>query len=143
MTADLWPCACGAAGVRNVGSEGKCARHLGELYATFDPAVFKLNGVGLPGASADDRHLTCCACGATWIGPPGEPCYYCARSRRIQLEHQAELVLTPPDIDPDDINYETRMSAWGQRLIVAARAGIIDQHTADRAWRKWVNRAAA
>ena len=49
MTVDLWPChRCGAPGVKNLGARGWCGRHLAGLYARFDPAVFRLNGVGLP-----------------------------------------------------------------------------------------------
>lgn len=132
-----WPCnTCGAAGVRNVGTEGKCARHLAELYNTFNPTVFKLNGVGLPGATTDDQDLTCCACDATWTGPAGEPCYYCARAHQIQLNHQAELVTTPPDVDPDDTTYQPRMQAWATRMRTAIEAGIITDTEARTAWRR-------
>ena len=140
----LWPCnICNQPGVRNVGTEGKCARHLAELYATFDPMVFRLQGIGLPGVSTDDSLLTCTACEATWHGYAGEHCYYCARSRRIQLEHQAELVLDPPDVDPADITYEQRMSAWGERMQTAVTAGLITDTEAQTAWSRQVGHVTA
>ena len=126
-----WDChQCGQPGIRNIGANGHCARHLGDLYATLDPAVFQLHGIGLPGRTDNDNDLTCTACEATWYGPPGEHCHYCARSRRIQLDHQASLVLEPPDVDPDDTLWAARMEAWVDRLKVAAMAGVVTQNEA-------------
>lgn len=97
-TQEVWPChQCGNPGVRNLGLEGWCPIHLGELYATFDPVVFALNGVGLQSGLHRPEYgplyydLTCCACGATWAGVPGESCQWCDRQYELMLKYQAEI----------------------------------------------------
>ena len=139
-----WPCStCNAPGVRNLGTDGYCAVHLARLYGRFDPAVWQMDGIGLPGRSTNPDDLQCRACGATWVGIPGEVCAWCARSLERLHEWQAQTVLTPPDVDPDDINYHNALVAWAKRLDVAVNAGIVDRHTAERAvLRKKTTRAA-
>ena len=141
-----WPCnTCGAEGVRNLGTEGFCATHLTRLYATFDPSVWALAGVGLvtgpprPDVGPALHDLTCNACGATWAGIPGDPCGWCQTSAERQLEHQQQLTLTPPDVDPDDALWATRIMAWNERLDVAVTAGVITERQARTAWRKATN----
>lgn len=144
-----WPCtACGASGARNIGAKGYCVTHLAELFGTFDPAVFTNRGVGVPsGAARPDlgpsiADLRCNSCGATWAGLAGEPCWWCERSRQRMLEHQAELVLTAPDVDPDDALHDDVMGAWTGRLRVAIEAGIIEERDAERVLRREGLRAA-
>lgn len=84
--------------------------------------------------------LACDACGATWTGPIGEPCWYCARARQLMLDHQAAATLTPPDVEPDDIGYTTAVGAWLDRMTIAAEAGIIARDELRRAWDKETRR---
>jgi hypothetical protein len=144
-----WPCTkCGADGVRNIGIEGWCAHHLEELYATFDRSVFAFAGVGLqngplrPDWGPHYANLACNACGATWTGVTGEPCGWCRRTHQRVLAHQAELVLTPPDVDRNDQRWEAAMDAWSGRLRVAVDAGIIEDRDAVAAMRREGKRAA-
>jgi hypothetical protein len=46
------------------------------------------------------------------------------------LEHQADLALTPPEIEPGDRDYPRSTKAWAQRMGNAVNAGVI---TADQA----------
>ena len=132
-----WPChACDTPGIRNLGTDGYCPQHLAHLSGGFNPAVFALHGHGLPGRTDNPTDLTCAACKATWTGLVGEECGYCTRRRTAQLEHQAELVLTPPDSDPADTEHETRMKAWAIRMHTATTAGIIGRDQARTAWRR-------
>lgn len=149
MTHTPWPCdTCGAPGVRNLGAHGHCAVHLAELYDRFDPAVFKMSGVGIQhGALAPEfgptyAHLRCNACGATWAGVPGEVCRWCADALKRMHEWQAELLLTEPDTDPTDARYIDALRAWADRLDVGVAAGIIDRKTAERALLRGKTRAA-
>jgi hypothetical protein len=131
--------------VRNLGTNGYCADHLAALYATFDPVVFALHGVGLPATAeggAGERLLSCNACGAGWWGLAGEECTWCFNAWQRLLEHQGELALTPPGVDPDDITYDQQIDGWGQRLWVAVLAGLVDERAATRAWQRAVQRGA-
>lgn len=150
MLAVPWPCdTCGAPGIRNVGSRGYCGVHLTELYRKFAPEVFVMNGVGLqagpmrPDWGPTFADLQCCACGAGWTGPIGESCWWCRRAHGVMLEHSARLVLVPPDIDVDHPAYDTVMKAWAERLARSVKAGLVDRHVADAAWRRTVRRSAA
>ena len=87
--------------------------------------------------------LTCCACAATWTGLPGEGCWWCQQSHQRMLEHQAELVLRAPDVDPDDGTYEARMNAWGEQLERATQSGIVTAEQAGKTWERAVRVLAA
>jgi hypothetical protein len=135
--------------VRNIGSTGYCATHLGELYATFDPAAFALHGVGLQVGPARPEwgptfaDLQCIACDATWTGPIGEPCPWCHRERLQRLAWAAEGVLRPPaDLDPARADFDDRIRAWARRLRAHVDEGVIDAADAERALQRAVNRAA-
>ena len=139
---------CGSAGVRDVGAQGYCGTHLAALYSTFDPMVFVDGGVGLPdgqlrpeyGPAIED--LKCCRCGATWCGVAGDACGWCQRSLERQRDHQAELVLQPSDVDPDDVTMPARFEGWRRRLAVAVEAELISATKAENAWRRAVDRLA-
>jgi hypothetical protein len=140
-----WPCStCGAPGVRNVFARGYCAAHLSELYCKFSAEVWALDGIGLQSGARRPDHgpemadLTCVACGAGWVGPLGERCSWCIDAAERQRRWQAEMTLTPPEVDPADRTYDDRMKAWAQRLERAVKAGLIDRDRADRAWRRAV-----
>lgn len=137
---DLWHCwVCDAPGIRNIGINGYCATHLTDLLDTFDPSNFAFAGVGRFVAHGTDEYnqpgdiLRCNAEPShTWVGIVGEPCRFCVSLAEARLQWQAALVLEPPDVDPDDVNHQTRTVAWVERMAVAARAGII---TVDQARR--------
>jgi hypothetical protein len=74
---------------------------------------------------------------------PDDSCQWCERAIEIQLEHQVQLLLAPPDIHPDDINLEVRMDAWNDRLVNGVEAGLITERQADSAWRRATGPAAA
>lgn len=138
VTHHPWPCTtCEAPGVRNLGTEGFCAHHLTQLYTRFDPAVFALHGIGLPGHTSSPHDLTCVACQATWTGTPGEPCPWCQRRHHHQLDHQTDLLLEPPDPLT-----ATTLTAWARRLATAVQAGLIDEHTARRTLQRAERHAA-
>lgn len=82
--------------------------------------------------------LACDQCDATWTGPIGEPCWYCARQRQLMFDYQAEATLTSPDTDPDDINYPKALKAWAERMNTAVEAGIITDRDASGAYRRAV-----
>lgn len=154
MSGNYGPCVrpgCPHAAVRTVGSEALCAEHVEQLLAPIRERVFtqpnadgvgKLYGVLRPEYGPLVGDLRCTTCSATWTGRLGELCWWCQRSNEIQREHQAELVLRPPDIDPDDARYDNTMTAWAQRLAVAVRAGLVTEQQARRVWDRTNNRAA-
>ena len=78
--------------------------------------------------------LACDTCQASWVGPEGDPCEWCQTSLDHMRLWQAELTLTPPDTDPDDITRPDALKAWQNRLTVAITAGIITNQQAERAW---------
>ena len=137
---------CGNPGVRDLGKDGYCGEHLTDLYLTF--SVFKDGGVGLPDGQMRPEYgpliqeLLCCRCGATWAGVPGDPCGWCQRSLEIQREHQADLVLQAPDVDPDDVTLNARFEGWRKRLSIAVEAELISATKAENAWRRAVDRLA-
>ena len=145
-----WRCStCGAPGIRNVFARGYCPAHLAELYRTFSPAVWKLQGVGVqdgprrPEVGPEYAELICIACGATWIGALFERCDWCAEALERVTSYQAELVLEPPDVDRDDQRYVVRLEAWAARLAIAVQAGLVDEDKARRVWDREVGHAVA
>ena len=141
-----WQCRCGADGVRNLGGFGYCGRHLAVLYESFGPDVFSLSGVGLPVGrlrpeyGAAEAELRCCntACGATWVGVPGDPCPWCRRAREAVEVHQREMLLRAPE-PPTEVN----LRAWGSRLRRAVEVHVVSEQEAQAAWRRAVARVVA
>lgn len=133
------PCRCGTDGVRDIGAHGYCAAHLEQLYATFDRSVFAYAGVGVqagtlrPDFGPHYANLACNACEATWVGVVGDPCEWCARSYTTMIDHRHDLVLTPPDVDPDDRRRRPALVAWAKRLEVAVADGTVATDEARRA----------
>jgi len=80
--------------------------------------------------------LRCDQCSATWVGNPGDPCWWCWDRNRKTLDWHAQAMLTPPDYDPDDRNYTNVMGAWIDRMAVAVEAGIITREEATRAYQR-------
>lgn len=149
ITREPWSCGiCGAPGVRNIGISGWCPVHLAELYATFDPAVFQVPGVGLQVGQAHRElgplhaDLCCTVCGATWVGVVGEPCMFCEARLTATRDHQRELLLRPPDVRREARNYEAVMRAWLDRLTTGYECGLIERNEALNAYRVAASRAA-
>lgn len=90
-----------------------------------------------------ERNLKCDVCGATWVGADGDPCTWCADALNRQAKWQAELLLQPPDIDPDDRNHDNVMLAWAQRLKRGVEAELVTQMQASNAWERTVRRGVA
>jgi hypothetical protein len=80
--------------------------------------------------------LQCDECDATWVGPIGEPCNWCAVALDNMRKWQAEKVLEAPDVDVEDERYDNAFDAWAERLAVAVKAEIITDTQADLAWRR-------
>ena len=144
------PCStCGAPGFRNVFAFGYCASHLSELYRSFSAEVWAMRGVGVQaGPRRPDRgpeyvELECVACGAGWVGALFERCGWCAQALERMQNWQAQLALTPPDVDPDDRSLAERMDAWAQRMATAVQAEIITEDQARAAWNREVRHVAA
>lgn len=122
-------------------AESFCVEHLAELVAKFDPAHFESIGFGMPHTTPlGTECLRCVRCEATWVGPAFQACHYCSVALEVMRSHQAQLTLEPPDVDPDDTNYQPRMAAWAKRLRAAVDAQLITEKDAvtamDRASRK-------
>ncbi len=144
MSAPGLCCRCGSAGVRTVAADSYCSTHLAELYRSYNPEVWALNGVGLPigrmrpeyGPMIED--LECIACGAGWSSVAGARCEWCRASRERLIAHQRDLLLKVPDD-----RREATLLAWGDRLKDAVTAGIVTKDEAARAWRRAVRDVAA
>lgn len=78
--------------------------------------------------------LACDVCDATWLGEPDDPCGWCYAAQRQQARWQAERILEPPDVDPDDTTRPGVLTAWGQRLANGVKAGLVEEEAARRAW---------
>jgi hypothetical protein len=87
--------------------------------------------------------LQCDECDATWVGPIGEPCNWCATALDNMRRWQAEKVLEAPEVDPEDERYDGVMVAWGKRLRVAVEAGIITEQQARTAYERATRGVAA
>lgn len=136
MTAP-WPCdTCGAPGVRSFGTRSACAAHAAEFYRRLPGHVWCGVGIGLPTHAVDEdgfADLACVLCAATWRGAVFDVCGWCAKALADLREWQAELTLTPPDVETDDCSYEGVMAAWGERLARAVLAGVVTRGQAERA----------
>jgi hypothetical protein len=145
MSETPWPCdACAhigedTLGVRDVGRWGYCAEHLARLYRSFSPSAWVEGGLGLPVGQMRPEYgplvqdVQCPRCGGGWAGVPFERCPWCIEAIDRQRQWQAEIVLTPPDVDPADARYAGAVEQWARRLARAVKAGIVDERTARRA----------
>jgi hypothetical protein len=52
------------------------------------------------------------------------------------LRYQHNILLTPPDLNPDDIRHPQALEAWAARLQNGITAGVITQDEADRTWKR-------
>jgi hypothetical protein len=90
---------CDALAVRTVGTQALCAAHVEELLEPIRERVYGRRGIRGWGRvvmpRADCRpgwgDLQCGTCGATWVGPDGDPCAWCERHLALLAEAQAEI----------------------------------------------------
>lgn len=87
--------------------------------------------------------LRCDLCSYEWVGPVAESCSRCPALLARDHAWQAELVLRPPDVEPDDRNRDDRLRAWAERLARAVKAELISADRARGALEREVQRAAA
>lgn len=87
--------------------------------------------------------LQCDQCDATWTGPIGETCGYCATNLTNMRQWQADKLLRPELPDPDDTRYVAAVTAWAQRLATAVKADLITRQHAETAYQRERTRTAA
>ena len=147
---------CPAPAVRTLAAAALCATCCETILAPIRARVLardmlqetthgkgRQRGVLHPEYGPHDAELACDQCAAEWVGIPGDPCWWCWRRYQTLLDEQAALVLTPPDVDPDDRTYPDAVKAWAERLTRAVTAGVIDVKEAGRAYRKAMRRDSA
>lgn len=101
------------------------------------------DGPHRPDFGAGWANLTCDTCGATWVGPIGETCEWCATDQENQQRWQAEKLLAPELPDPADVRYPASFLAWGERLARAVTAGLVTKTQAADTYRRHAPRDAA
>jgi hypothetical protein len=77
--------------------------------------------------------LQCDQCKATWTGPIGEPCGYCAVALENMRRWQADKLLRPELPDPADRQYDAALRAWIERLARGVESDLITSDQARRA----------
>lgn len=90
---------CDAAAVRTVGTQALCAEHIEALLEPIRERIHGRRGVRgwgrIVAPRPDYSHgwgdLQCGTCGATWVGPDGDPCAWCERHLALLAEHQREI----------------------------------------------------
>jgi hypothetical protein len=112
-------------------------------------AVVERMAVAIEAISQQTEHepgwadLCCDQCGATWTGRIDTACSWCDERIDRQWDDQRRLVLTRPDVDPDDRTYPQTLVAWGERLNRAIETALISVEEASNAYRKAVGRERA
>jgi hypothetical protein len=153
----LGTCArCPAQAVRTLGMAALCGDCVERILAPIRARVLERDmlqetthgrgqqfGLMQPDYGPTCADLRCDQCSATWVGNPGDPCWWCWRRYQAMVEGTAALVLAPPDVDPDDRTYPQVLIAWGERLNRAIEAGLISVEEASNAYRKAVGRERA
>lgn len=141
----IWPCSeCGRTGCKNLGTRGYCAEHLSAFYLSLPDHVWLLGGLAVVDGRPRPDHceacydVRCAGCGATWVGPPAEPCGWCAESLRLAIEMQAKLTLAPPEVDRDDRLFERMYLSWAERMGRGVKDEFISERDAERAWSRAV-----
>lgn len=149
----LGPCThCGAPADRELAISPICEdcfdERFGEARARW---LASIGGVGYgrqhggrpPDFGPRFADLACTVCGATWVGPIGEPCSYCLAFLEAATDAR-RLVLLRPDLpDPDDPRRDRAVRAWTRALADAVRADLIHDHEARAALQRLEARRAA
>lgn len=142
-----WPCwRCAQPSVQHLLHRGYCAA----CWTTFveehiSPEHLPATGLLVSSVPTVNGLAPCrCArCGATCTDAPGTSCAWCCWSLVDQQRHQAELVLTAPDIDVDDVRYEPMMRGWADRLRTAVDAELVTKADARTTWQRARRREVA
>jgi hypothetical protein len=138
---------CGQIATKAIGTTDFCdlCHHnfLQPLRDKHNPGTFYGRGQPVGPYDQHNTRLQCDQCNAEWTGTPGDPCNYCALQHAYAIQWQAEIILTPPDIDPDYNNRHTTQNKWGKRLRRAVEADIITLQQARNAWAKATTNGSA
>lgn len=145
---------CGRPGVKALGIDTLCADCLVRLF-DGRRGVGVVHGGAAPEVGPDFFSLKCNACGATWCGPIGEWCQYCAHRGRfggddeelraahyVLRQMERDLLLTVPSFD-DPRPRDVVLLEWGLRLKRATESGLITRNEAREIWQEAVRHAAA
>ena len=93
-------------------------------------------GLHRPDHGPEFFEVACPICQASWVGPIGDLCWFCAQAAEHQRRCEAQLVIVPPDVDRCSAKYVAAMSAWAARLANAVRAEIISEPNAYAVWNR-------
>ena len=149
MTLDA--CFCGRPATRTLAAVGSCDGCLETILAPIRRRVAERHGCGFgeqhgplrPDWGSRYADLQCSVCEATWVGPIGEPCSWCADALEHMRAWQAEILLAPELPDVDDERYEAAATAWAERLGRGVRAGLISETQMMAVIRREVERRVA
>ena len=145
---------CSDMGIDWVGSQCLCSRHLTELLQPIHErilaeeglhGVLRQAGVLRPeyGRFWAECACTTPTCSATIVSKIGTACPWCIDVADRQAAEQEDLLLQPPDIEPDAADYEAAMRNWAERMTRGISAGITDEWSTSAAWKRAVDDVAA
>lgn len=160
---DPWPCRCGAAGVRNLGTRGMCAVCLSDFYRRLPVEAFRGLGVGVAVSGVGelgDNDLVCVLCAASWCGRVGDRCPWCRQAVARQFADERQRLLWPVWAESGGATYDSlspidrqvwdatrgitrgsdSLAAWARRLRDAVHAGVVTVDEARAALRRARNR---
>ncbi len=128
-------CQCGAPAIQKLCAVAYCAPCADKILKQIRARVAKRQGLGFGEQTGQLRHdwgddwadLECNVCGATWVGPIGEPCSWCAESLEHMRQWQTKILLRPELPDPDDERYPQAVVAWMQRLERGVEAELVTE----------------
>lgn len=96
-----------------------------------------------PDWGEDWAELACDRCGASWVGPIGEACDWCAVALERMRVWQAEKLLQPELPDRDDARRRHSLEAWAERLARGVEAELITAAEARAAFDRHKDRRSA
>jgi hypothetical protein len=148
---DLGACFCGQPATRTLAAVPYCDPCAEVVLAPIRKKVAQRTGVGYgmqvgrlrPDWGPRFADLECCLCEATWVGPIGEQCSWCADALDNMRAWQAEMLLRPELPDHDDQRYDAAVEAWAGRLGRGIAADLITEPQATAAIQREVRRVAA
>ena len=147
----LGACFCGQPATRTLAFVAYCDGCLETILAPIRRRVAERHGIGLgeqhgplrPDWGPRYADLQCSVCEATWVGPIGESCSWCADALEHMQQWQAEILLAPELPDVDDDRYEAAATAWAERLGRGVAAGLVTPQQAMAALQRESRRTAA
>ncbi len=142
---------CGRTALTTLGNQELCLGHYSKIVGPIrERIVDQVGSVGvgaLHGALRSEYgplvgDVRCTTCSATWTGLVGDACGWCQTAHQLGIEHQADILLRGPDVDPADRRHAGSIAAWSERLARGVEAGIITAEQADRARNRGARHAA-